>query len=66
MLIFQEVGSAVLAGMISLIFWKQDFFKSPTVLLPKSICKSNQYLLVRLKTLAQVKTITMELTKRVI
>lgn len=52
--------------MTSLMFWNlRIFFKSRTVLLPEAICRSNQYLLVRLKTFAQLKTIILELAERV-
>lgn len=63
MLIFKEVGSAVLAGMTAGILELQGFIKFYYL---KLFCRSNQYLLARLKTFAQVKTVILELIKRVL
>lgn len=63
MLIFKEVGSAVLAGMTTGILELQGFIKFYYL---KLFCRSDQYLLVRRKTFAQVKTVILELIERVL
>lgn len=63
MLIYKEVGSAVLAGITTDILELQGFIQFYYL---KLFCRSNQYLLVRLKTFAQVKTVILELIKRIL